>query len=260
MPRFPHPSLFHTGHRPYPLPDAPWIMRQVWQDLLFLHWPVSPGAVQSLLPERLEVDTFDGQAWLGVVPFDMKGVTARGCPAPSGISDFPELNLRTYVVRDGIPGVWFFSLDVTKSLPVWAANTFFHLPYFKADMAVEREGSVVHYRHQREDLRFDASYQPLAEPESFPGDSFESWSTTRYCLYAQSRRGHVYRGHIHHAPWPLQRAEVDLRANTFLDRFEVGEQHPSVLFSKELHVVVYPLEKPVALDSPPAEKSESVRP
>ena len=218
-------------------------MKQVWKDLLFLHWPVEPEVVQATLPEGLEVDTFDGKAWLGVVPFDMEGVTARGCPAPSTVSDFPELNLRTYVTRKGIPGVWFYSLDVTKALPVWAANTFFHLPYFKADMHIHRNGSEIHYRHQREDLAFEATYAPVDAPQNYPSDSFEMWSTSRYCLYAQSKRGQFFRGHIHHAPWPLQPARVDIQTNTFLNRYPVGERHPSALYSKELHVVVYPLER-----------------
>jgi uncharacterized protein YqjF (DUF2071 family) len=218
-------------------------MKQVWKDLLFLHWPLDPDALQATLPDGLKVDTFDGQAWLGVVPFDMEGVTARGCPAPAAVSDFPELNLRTYVTRNGVPGVWFYSLDVNKALPVWAANTFFHLPYFKAEMHLEREGERIRYRHQRGELAFEAIYEPIGEPVTYPQQSFEYWSTSRYCLYARSRRGNFYRGDIHHAPWPLQPATVNLGKNTFLDKFPVGNRHPSALFSKELHVVVYPLEK-----------------
>jgi uncharacterized protein YqjF (DUF2071 family) len=217
-------------------------MRQVWRDLLFMHWSVDSAWLRSQLPEGLEVDLYENQAWIGIVPFDMQGVTARGCPAPSTLCDFPELNVRTYVVRNGVPGVWFFSLDVNKALPVWAANTFFHLPYFKAEMAVMRDEKVVHYRHQRKDLIFQAAYRPLDPPETFSEESFEAWSTTRYCLYAQSKKGKLYRGHIHHAPWPLQRAEIDLQQNTLLDTMPTGERHPSILFSKELHVVVYPLE------------------
>lgn len=240
---FPHPSLVETDHRPSALPEKPWIMRQVWRDLLFLHWPVDPDVLQSTLPDGLEVDTYEGKAWLGVVPFDMEGVTPRGCPAPSAVSDFPELNLRTYVKRNGVPGVWFYSLDVNKALPVWAANTFFHLPYFKAKMHLEREGDVIHYTHQRGSLAFEATYSPQGDPIAYPKDSFETWSTSRYCLFAQSKWGRFFRGDIHHAPWSLQPAKVEIHTNTFLQDFPVGEMHPSALFSKELHVVVYPLER-----------------
>jgi uncharacterized protein YqjF (DUF2071 family) len=218
-------------------------MRQVWKDLLFLHWPVAPELLRPVIPEGLELDLFEGMAWIGIVPFDMQGVTARGCPAPKAFCDFPEINVRTYVKRDGIPGVWFFSLDVNKSLPVWAANTFFHLPYFKAEVSVQRENGRIQYQHQRNALMFDAVYQPVSKPFSPDPGSFDDWSTTRYCLYARSRRGSLYRGHIHHSPWPLQPAEVEIRSNTLLDEFPIGQRHPSTLYSKELHVVVYPLER-----------------
>lgn len=243
MPVFPHSSLQQTDHRPFPLPDRPWIMRQVWRDLLFLHWPIAPGDIRDLIPEGLELDLFEGQAWIGVVPFDMQGVTARGCPAPKALCDFPELNLRTYVIRDGIPGVWFFSLDVNKSLPVWAANTFFHLPYFKAEMSVTRDRDSIHYAHQRGDLQFRARYRPTGNSLAMTKGGFEDWCTTRYCLYAQSKKGRLYRGHIHHAPWPLQPAEAETEQNTLLSSFSLGDRHPAALFSKELHVVVYPLER-----------------
>ena len=243
MPSFPHPSLSQINHRPFPLPERPWIMRQVWKDLLFLHWLVSPDTLRPHLPEGLDLDLFDGQAWIGIVPFEMQGVTARGFPAPKTLCDFPELNVRTYVVRDGIPGVWFFSLDVNKALPVWAANTFFHLPYFKADMSVDRDGQTVQYRHQRGELCFEASYRPLENANPVPQGGFEEWSTSRYCLYAQSKKGSMYRGPIHHSPWPLQPAEVCIQKNTLITPFAPGERHPSALYSKELHVVVYPLER-----------------
>jgi len=237
------PTFFeNTSHRPWPLPKSPWIMKQQWRDLLFLHWPVDASEIRSLIPDGLELDLFDGKAWLGVVPFNMRGVTARGCPAPKSLCDFPEINLRTYVTKDGKPGVWFFSLDVSSPLAVWAARTLFHLPYFKAEVSCSCEEGIVSYDHRRGALKFKANYRPLdlftAEP-----DSFEHWSTSRYCLYCQGKKGQLYRGNIHHGPWPLQRAELTFEENTFLDGFPVGEMHPSVLFSKALDVVVFPMEK-----------------
>lgn len=139
--------------------------------------------------------------------------------------------------------MWFFSLDVNKRLPVWAANTFFHLPYFHAEVEVQRTRDTVHYRHHRGELIFEADYTPVDEPFTPEAGSFNDWSTTRYCLYAESKRGRLYRGHIHHSPWPLQPAEVTLHQNTLLDTFQPGERHPSALYSRELHVVVYPLEQ-----------------
>ncbi len=234
-----------VSHRPWPLPDQAWIMRQQWRDLLFLHWPVAASAIRSLIPPRLEIDLFGGEAWLGVVPFDMKGVTARGCPAPSVLCDFPEINVRTYVTANGKPGVWFFSLDVNKAHAVWGARTFFHLPYFKAQVATTREGDAVRYAHRRGDLAFEASYRPVG-PALAEEEGFAAWATARYCLYCQNRRGRIFRGEIHHAPWPLQAAEVEIRRNTLLRDFPIGERHPAVLFSKSIDVLVYPL-RPICL-------------
>src|SRR5450432_841540 len=111
--------LNHTAHRPWPLPGSPWIMKQVWHDLLFAHWPVPLAALRSLIPPQLEIDAFAGHAWLGVVPFRMSGVKMRGALGSRAFSPFPERNVRTYVTRDGKPGVWFFSLDAANALAVW---------------------------------------------------------------------------------------------------------------------------------------------
>lgn len=216
-------------------------MKQAWRDLLFLHWEVDAEFVRQALPPGLEVDLHDGKAWLGVVPFDMQGVTLRGFPAPPSLCDFPEINLRTYVTVNGKPGVWFFSLDVPGALAVWTARTFFNLPYFKAEVRVERKGGDIQYHHRREKLHFEADYRARKAVEPAEG-SFEHWATARYCLYTADRKGRLLRGNIHHAPWPLQHAEVDIHENTLLQNFPTGERHPSALFSKRLDVVVYPME------------------
>ena len=217
-------------------------MRQEWNDLAFLHWEIAPAELRPHLPPGLEIDLYGGTAWIGLVPFDMKGVTLRGFPAPSFISDFPEINVRTYVRVNGKPGVWFFSLDVPNRSAVWAARTFFHLPYFHAGMAVSREGETVHYAHRRGGYRFRADYRPL-EPLDAAAGSFESWATERYCLYTADRRGRLYLGEVHHPRWPLHRAEIEIAENTMLKSWKTGPAHPSVLFSRHVPVVVWPLER-----------------
>ncbi len=236
-------NLFeHLDHRPWPLPDRPWIMKQQWLNLLFLHWPVDPSSIQSQIPEGLEIDTFDGNAWIGIVPFDMKGVTPRGCPAPSILSDFPEINVRTYVVRDGKPGVWFFSLDVTNPVATTIARKVFHLPYYTSDVRIRTNQDGTHYFMQRDKLVFDATYHATGPCKSKSG-SFEDWCTERYCLYAQSTSGKLFRAQVHHRKWPLEKAKLKIRQNTLLDEFDVGGRHPSILFSKSIDVVVFPMER-----------------
>nr|WP_221774692.1 DUF2071 domain-containing protein [Pelagicoccus albus] len=213
-------------------------MQQEWHDLLFLHWEIDAKHLQSLIPSNLEVDTFEGSAWLAIVPFSMRGVSPRACPKPSFLSDFPEINIRTYVIKDGKPGVWFFSLDVPNQLPVWLARTFFHLPYFKGQMDVQNQNGETRYdsRYERREFRATYSGSKLITPQA---DSFEHWSTERYCLYSQSRSGQLHRAEVQHPKWPLQKANVHIEKNSMLDNFKVGSRHPSALFAKEIPVVAW---------------------
>lgn len=138
-------------HRPFPLPEGPWIMQQTWSKLLFAHWPVSADSLRDLIPPALEIDTFDNTAWIGVVPFAMRKVFPRSTFEVPWLSNFLELNVRTYVKRDGIPGVYFFSLDCSNFIAVFAARTFYHLPYFNATMTMQLSADKVGYSSRRSD-------------------------------------------------------------------------------------------------------------
>lgn len=244
---FVSPILEQTSHRPWPLPERSWVMHMSWEHLAFLHWRVDAGAIQRQLPEGLELDCFDGSAWLGVVPFLMNRVHARWLPEIPPTHRFLELNLRTYVVCDGKPGVWFFSLDASSRLAVWGARTFFHLPYFNAEM----EGSFeprVEYRSRRTHKgavagEFEAVYEPTGETFRSEAGSLEHWLTERYCLYAANEAGNLGRGEVQHAPWPLQPARVEIATNTLGDLAGVKlEGVPeSVLFARRLDVLGWTL-------------------
>ncbi|MBZ9749284.1 DUF2071 domain-containing protein [Deinococcus sp. HMF7604] len=198
---------------------TPWLLRMRWLDLCFLHWAVPAETIQASLPAGVEVDTWQGQAYLGVVPFRMEDVAPRGCPAVPGLSAFPELNLRTYVKVNGERGVWFYSLDVTQPLAAALARRLFHLPYREARMWVSREGDVTRYASVRTDERtgagaFAGAYRPVGQPLRPAADSLEHWLTDHLRLFSADRAGHLYRGRIHHHPWPLRRAEAEVRVNT----------------------------------------------
>lgn len=217
-------------------------MKQQWRDLLFLHWEADPAELRARIPEKFQIDTYQGKAYIALVPFDMKGVTGRFCPSVPGLSDFPEFNVRTYVTCEGKPGVWFFSLDITNGLAVWAAQNFFHLTYRKAEMTYQNDGGKVSYTSTfSAQERFSAEYQPL-ERVSPPEDSLDRWLTERYCLYTTSKDGTHYRGEIQHPQWDLHTAEVTISENTMLDGFTLGEM-TTPLFCPSLDVVVYPLTK-----------------
>lgn len=241
-----HPALKHVGHRPWPLPARPWLHRQSWRDLLFAHWQVPAEALRPLVPAPLVLQEVDGMSWIGVVPFWMSGVSGRGLPNLPGLSSFAELNVRLYVEHDGKPGVWFLSLDAASRPAVWAARRFFHLPYYYARMRVERAADRVVYRSERAGggARFHAVYGPTSAVQKARPGTLEHFLTERYCLYAEAPSGRLYRGNIHHAPWPLQAAQADIRENTLLapHGIELPDAPPLLHFSKRLDVVLWLLE------------------
>ncbi|MGH9604035.1 MAG: YqjF family protein [Terriglobales bacterium] len=223
----------------------PWTIEFTWHDLLFLHWPVPPSSLRSLLPAPLDLDLYDGSAWVGVIPFFMSGIRLRGLPPLPGTSAFAEVNVRTYVRFRGQPGVYFFSLDAASRLAVRAARAWYHLPYFHARMSVEKEADAVRYSSERRDhprpAEFRARYRPTSEVRASLRGSLEHWLTERYCLFTTDRRGNVIRAEIHHQPWPLQSAEVALERQTLAHAagIHLPETAPLAHFSRRLDVYVW---------------------
>lgn len=194
-------------------------MSQVWHDLLFAHWPIAADVVRALVPATVSVDTYAGQAWLGVVPFRMSGIRPRSSFAWPWLSAFPELNVRTYVTLDDKPGVWFLSLDAGNPIAVALARRWYHLPYFRARMSLREVAQTIHYSSHRThrnapEADLLAVYEPVGEALRAEPGSLEHWLTERYCLYCIDSRGQVYRAEIHHPPWSLQPAEAEITLNT----------------------------------------------
>ena len=221
-------------------------MRMSWHDLLFMHWPVEASQLRPLIPKKLSIDTFDGIAWIGVVPFRMSDVAPRCIPAIPGVSAFPELNVRTYVTCDGKPGVWFFSLDATNRLAVRAARRFFHLRYMDAHISIEHRDSSYQYASQRyhqgePPANLRVTYRPDGEPFYARPGSLEYFLTARYCLYAANKKGRVFRADIDHAPWPLRRATCKIHENSMIEWTGITQptDDPHLLFVKGINVVAW---------------------
>ena len=235
--------LAEQDHRLWPVPKRPWIMVQIWRDLLFTHWSLPPAAIQHLVPQQLLLDTFDGQAWISITPFHMS-LRLRGLPPLPGMADLPELNCRTYVSAEGKPGIYFFSLDITSQAAVWGARTFYHLPYFRARMRVAREGNSFSYSSTRGSARWRATYAPTSEPRRAQRGSLDYFLAERYCLYTVWK-GRTYRGDIHHVPWPLQDASVRIEENTIAEAAgtHVSNAPCAVSFSREIEVLIWSLQR-----------------
>lgn len=244
--------LARSGHRPWPMPQGPWIMTQSWRDLLFAHWPIPAAAMRALVPPALELDTYDGEAWIGVVPFRMANVRPRLAPALPWLSHFPELNVRTYVLqRDrGVvkAGVYFFSLDAANPLAVAIARRTFRLPYYRARMHVYDDGRTVHYASHRTHVdapgaALNTGYAPAGPIFQSAAGTLDHWLTERYALYTVDERGQPFIGEIQHAPWPLQPARAEFLANTMAGAaaIQLPGTPPLLHFARRLDVLVWPL-------------------
>ena len=240
-----------VAHRPWPLPRGSWIMAQRWSNLLFAHWPVATEAVRALVPPALTLDVYSGTAWISVTPFYLSHLRPRGVPALPWVSEFPELNVRTYVTLGGKAGVYFFSLDAGSAVAVTGARTLYHLPYFRASMSVQeaRDGMITYQSRRTHGgappADLSARYRPAgAVVRSEPG-SLDHWLTERYCLYAVDSTQRVYRAEIHHRPWPLQPAEAEIGRNTMVEAagLALPTQPPRLSFARRLDVVVWPPER-----------------
>jgi uncharacterized protein len=243
--------LADVAHRPWPLPRGPWVMAQRWTNLLFIHRPATVDAVRAVVPPALTLDVYDGTVWVSVTPFYLSHLRPRGVPPIPGVSEFPELNVRTYVTYGGKPGVYFFSLDAGNALAVFGARTLYRLPYFRAAMSVrESRDGTIHYRSRRTHrnappAEFSAQYRPTgAETHSKPG-TLDHWLTERYCLYALNTTRRVYRAEIHHRPWALQPAEVEIERETMAAAagLTLPAEPTRLSFSRRLDVVVWAPER-----------------
>lgn len=256
MPSVPPSAILRdVAHRQWPLPRGPWVIRQTWEDLLFMHWPVRPDALRSLIPAGLALDTYEGQAWVSVVPFRMTGVRVRGLPPIPTATRLPELNVRTYVSVGGKPGVLFVSLDAGSPLAVAVARAAFFLPYYNARFTIARKGDTIRYAARRTHagaapVALAVAYRPTGPAAAACRGTLEDWLTARYCLYSVSPRGRLYRGEIHHAPWPLRPAEAEITRNTMASGQGIAlpDTPPLLHYAPRLDILawrIYPVDKAI---------------
>jgi uncharacterized protein len=231
-----------VAHRPFPLPGTPWVMQQAWEDLLFLHYRVPYTKLRDKIPSSLELDIFDGDAWVSISPFRMRDVKFRWLPPVHGATNFLELNLRTYVKHRGRSGVHFFSLDSSSMLSVAGARAAF-LPYHRARMSMTGDTRFTFLSERRSGkppAGFGAEFAP--KPGMHKKTPLETWLVERYRLFQQGPAGTIVMVDIHHLPWTLNDAEVDVRVNTLAEPIGLDLYHeiPIAHFSRLQEVLVWP--------------------
>ena len=237
-------ALRHRAHRPWPVPQWPWLQGQTWRDLLFAHWSLPAERLGGVVPAALELDTYEDRAWIAITPFEVTGLRLHGLPPPPVLSRFEETNVRTYVTVGGRPGVYFFSLDAASTPAVLAARITYRLPYFRARMAIERIRGEIRYATTRSDgaASLRVRYRAVGEPFHARPGTLEHFLTERYCLYTVSL-GRVWRAEIHHAPWTLQRADAAIAENTMTvpAGIDLPPEDPVLHYAARQDVVIWPL-------------------
>jgi uncharacterized protein YqjF (DUF2071 family) len=224
-----------------------------WREVLFLHWPVAPEGLQASIPADLELDTYDGTAWVSIIAFGIAAARPYGFPALLGLPAFGEINLRTYVRGAAKDGVWFFSLDAASALAVAGGRRIAHLPYFNARIDARWTATECRYRSERHDHRSGAA--PFAASARFGGDvrigapgSLDAWLVERYCFYTVDPRGRTVRGDVRHPPWLLRDATAELAENGMLSAAGVTPQtaEPLVHVSPGVAARAWPLASPLS--------------
>jgi uncharacterized protein YqjF (DUF2071 family) len=236
--------------------SGPWIMRQNWRNLLFAHWPVAPEAIQHLLPNGVRPDTYDGQAWIGVIAFRLDGIGLRGLPAVPPFNAFPEINVRTYVTYNGRPGVFFLSLDANNRAAMALARPWFRLPYTYSQISFLQEGDSFHFDSCRRGMgapqaEFSGVYYPTGEPGAALTGTIEHFLTERYSFYTTNAKRELYRCDVFHQPWPLQQAKAAIQKNTMpaSHGIQLPDTAPVLHYSSGVEAQIWPLRKPETIES-----------
>jgi len=225
-------------HRPFPIPSQKWIMRQSWRNVLFLHWPVPVEKLRPLIPSSLQIDTFNGSAWLGIILFVLEGIFPLGISSVSLTPKFPETNVRTYVKYKDKPGIYFISIDVENWASLNIAKRWYRLPYNSAQIFFRKDGQTCYFQSIRKgnenpSISLKGKYGPISDVYYAKKGTLDHWLTERYCLYSSNNGVNIFCGEIHHQPWPLQKAEIDLVRNTLFNpfNFELSKVKPIAHFS-----------------------------
>ncbi len=216
--------LRETSHRPWEIPQGQWSYYQEWNEALFLHWKIPVEIIQELIPTGLTLDTFNGNAWVSVVAFTMEDIRPFALPSVSFVSDFYEINVRTYVVNNGKAGVYFVNIEAQKMLSVFLAKALSGLPYEKSDMrrAAGYYKSDNHYKG----FSLEASYD---EGETaYDLTPLDKWLVERYCLFVNNN-DELYCYEIHHLPWEIRKVKLDkLQLNYKIGNLAIGSTSPDL--------------------------------
>ncbi|MGE5395411.1 MAG: YqjF family protein [Candidatus Saccharibacteria bacterium] len=220
------------AHRPFSLPQRPWKYYQEWHEVLFVHWRVPLAPLRELIPREMDIDLFEGQAWVSLVAFDLRKLRPHFIPPFPPMSNFVEINMRTYVIRNGKPGIYFFSLEAQKAVSAWMGRLGIGLPYMKSIIC--HEDGYFKSVNKKHGFNLWVRYELGEEIKN--KSALDKWLTERYCLFWE-RHGKIMGNDIHHFEWPLQKVEISGMDLHFRFKNLVIERHaPLYNYSKGVYV------------------------
>jgi uncharacterized protein YqjF (DUF2071 family) len=228
--------LSRTTNRYYPLPQKPWKYFQEWQDTLMIHWPVDPDAIGYRLPKGIDLDVFDGTAWVSLVIFTVDNLHIRHTAAPGFLRTFHEINLRTYVKKNGLPGIYMLSVETNNLLIVLASRLFIGIPYTKSHIRIDQN----HMRSEHRSKGFCLDVEFVPHQNTTEKTRLDVWLTERHCVY-RDVGNQWYRHDIHHAEWPLQSASIkNSRIEYSIGKLSTAHREPALVhFSPHLDVLLW---------------------
>ena len=235
--------ILNTTHRTWALPAGKWAYYQEWNHVLFLHWKVSARELQTLLPAHLTLDLYEGTAWVSLVPFTMEKMRPNGMPAFTPISNFHEINVRTYVTAEGKPGVYFLNIEAQKYLSAYIARKTSGLPYEKSVIkrAINHSQHTYTSTNQVKAFQLNAAFETGSPITHKP--PLNTWLTERYCLYLGDN-GQLYRYQIHHHPWELQEVQIkNLTTAYAIGNISLHTPPDLAHYSKGVQVIAWKREK-----------------
>ena len=228
-----------VSHRKWPLPIKSWSYYQEWNKALFLHWRVPADTLQQLLPSGLTLDTFENEAWISIVAFTMEKIRPKNLPSFSPVSHFHEINIRTYVIHNGKPGVYFLNIEAEKQLSAVISKMLSGLPYEKAKMKRNHQNEIQTYssNQKKKGFEFAANYQ--VSNNTISKSELDLWLTERYCLYLD-KGGENYLYEIHHLPWELQEVRIsDIHTNYQIGSIDLNRKPDLIHYSKGIDVIAW---------------------
>jgi uncharacterized protein YqjF (DUF2071 family) len=236
--------------RPIPVPQRTWASYQSWDNLLMCHWPIDPALLRPQVPAELELDLFDQQAWIGLIPMLMGEIRLRDLGGIPGEAQFPELNFRTYVRYGGRAGVYFFDVYAHALLADIGARLFFHTPYLPAEVQFDQtDDGGFHFKSHRElsfppHAKFEATYRPKGDPFQCKPGSIQEFHAERYSAFARTFTGAIVRGDLIHDPWEIQEVDAEIQENTVLAGagFDLPLMAPNVHYAKGVQTVLWTFE------------------